>query len=232
MPVLHLTHEVAERVVVFDITGAPDVPPCYLTDDPAAVPPMRPTQVHATYRSRAGTPWTLETVLIRGLYVPADPASRWAGCRASGIWLYPSSPSCQDTPQPRWAADLASALAVPAPVVAAGPVNASVTSDLAKRMRYFTLDGPDEITHWLMPAPLRPDKLRATYLSNGDAAWNWDEFRFQGPYVATGEAPEPPNRNFGRQSYTRASLCDAPGWVLDVIHAHRSPAPLPAGQRP
>ncbi|MFJ2217895.1 hypothetical protein ACIQVO_36230 [Streptomyces sp. NPDC101062] len=73
-----LTHDYTERVVAFDITGAPDVPPQYLCADPAAVPPMRPTRVRATYRSRPGAPWAREIVNVRGLYVPAAPYTHQA----------------------------------------------------------------------------------------------------------------------------------------------------------
>lgn len=231
MPELCLTHEYAERTVAFDVTGAPDVPPQYLCDDPTAVPPMRPAQVRAAYRSRAGAPWALDTVHIRGRYAPDDPASRWVDLPGGGLWLYPSSPHYPDHPKPPWTADLACALAVPAPEVAAGPVRATVTSDRAKRTRFFTLDGLDEISHWPMPAPLRPDKVRVTYLNSGDTAWGLDEIRFEGPYVATGKTPGP-NQNRGRRSYYPASLRDAPAWVRDLADAHRVPDPLPAGQRP
>ncbi|MEV7157221.1 hypothetical protein AB0N77_21775 [Streptomyces misionensis] len=229
MTVPRLTHEYAERVIVFTVTGAADIPPQYLCDPPAAVPPMRPDQVRAVYHSRNGGPWSLETVHVSGRYVPADPASRWSGCRASGLWLYPSSPHYPHHARPQWTQRVASALAAPTPTAVTGSVTVTATSDLARRMRYFALDGLDEITHWTMPAPLRPDQMRVTYLSSGDTAWSLDEIEFQGPHVATGRMPGPGQAR-GRQSFYPTNLGDAPAWVRDLAAAHRAPDPLPAGQ--
>lgn len=233
MPDLHLSHEYAERVVNLDVTGAPDVPSKFLCDDPAAVPPMRPARVQASYQSRNAAPWELETVQVRGTYAPADPASPWAGRVAGGMWLYPSSAGYPNAEKPQWTAELVRALAVPTPQVAAGPVIATAANDLAKRTRFFTLDGPDEITDWFMPAPLRPDKVRMVYLSDAGSAWTLDEIRFEGPHAATGKTPVP-NAQRRRQSYYPSggdSLLDAPVWVRDLADAHQVPDPLPEGQR-
>ncbi|GGU39043.1 hypothetical protein [Streptomyces violascens] len=231
MSVLLLTREHAQRVITFDVTGAPDIPPEYLCDPSAGVPPMRPTQLHVTYYSRGGSPWELDALRIRGPYVPAEPASQWADRMADGLHLYPPNSYWPTPPRPPWTTDLARAVAVPARNVTDGAMRATVTSDLARRARFFTVHGGGEISDWPMPVPIRPDVVRITYLNSRDTAWGWDEARFDGPLVATGRTPGP-DQVRGRRSYYPTSLLSAPSWVHDVVDAHRVAAPLPAGQRP
>lgn len=225
-----LSHESADRLVEFAVSGAPDVAPRYLSDTPAAVPPMRPSHMRAAYGSRNGAPWELESVQVLGTYAPADPASPWSDRPASGVWFYPSSPNYPGAEKPRWVAEVVRALGVPAARGSAPAVGFTVTSDLARRTRYFTLAGLDEIPHWFrtsrpVASPMRPDKVRITYLNSGDTAWGWDEIEFEGPYVATGKTPAP-GQNRERTSYYPTSLRRAPQWVRDFLDAHRVPAPL------
>jgi hypothetical protein len=226
-----LIRDYAERVLDLSIGGDATLDSAYLVDDPAAVPSVQVTQARLTYVSRNGSAWKLDTVQCRGHYIATDELPHFAGLTPGPAWFYPSDPVIGRKPVPSWLGDLIAAFQDPGHRPTTGAI--TVKDDQARLTRYLELSGTAEIPYGFptenpVASPMRPNRLKLTYLTRGGGRWLLDAAVFSGPYVATGQEPRP-GQNEGERPYyprSRELFWQAPRWVRDLLRKRSSLPPL------
>ncbi|OEV12578.1 hypothetical protein AN218_07595 [Streptomyces nanshensis] len=211
------------RFMRYAIHGVAELPSACEAD----APPMRAGELHVTYVSHDGSPWKLDTALLKGRYAANAEMPRFSGRTACPVMIHPFRP---DYASSAWVLALIEAVRTPAVAVAdpAEGVELSLVQDQGIRTRHVAVAAAAGTVHPEVVPPLRPERAKLTYRSDDGSPWELESVDFRGLYAAIGPEPGPGQRQ-GRapvHALCASAVATAPLWVRDFITEHSTPPPL------